>query len=441
MKSIFPKYILAAALTLPVAGMFGSCNEELDQPPLDIPVSTWTANTSILSLKQQYWQEDRNYAVEVTAPIAGDRVIIGGRVIASDSTGNIFKTVILQDETSAIAIAVDTTKLYLRYKQGEQMLMDVTGLFVGKYNGLLQIGNCQVYGSGYETAQMKGSQFVAATQLNGLPDQSYIDTLDTSIAEILSWKTADRIIPNMSRLIRLTDVCFVGGGELPYSEMSASSNRELQDAYGNKLTVRNSSYATFARDIMPAGYGTVVCILSYYGTGWQLLLRSAVDVYGFSGDNSDIPASVKAECVRATAVKNGNRIALVGPDNGVVVPIAADKNYGYLTTEPAIELQGAELVTRKSSLFTLTETDKGWLMVDAYGRYLSLEGSYPSFQLYDNAPADGSYWDITVGENGMTSIVNKMRAGATIRWADSYNNFSTNSTGNGALPVVYICND
>ncbi len=96
-------------------------------------------------------------------------MILGGRVIASDSTGNIYKTVYLRDATSAVAIAVDTTKLYLRFKEGEEMFIDVTGLYAGKYNGLFQIGLREAYGSGYETSQMPGSMFYDKTHLNGLP--------------------------------------------------------------------------------------------------------------------------------------------------------------------------------------------------------------------------------------------------------------------------------
>ena len=130
------KHITAAAATAFIAFLslgLTSCDEELDRPPIDIPVSSWEANTTILDLKTRYWQSDRNFATEIVSPQPGGRVIIGCRVIASDSTGNIYKTVYLQDATSAVAIAVDTTKLYLKFKQGEQMFFDVTGLYAGKY--------------------------------------------------------------------------------------------------------------------------------------------------------------------------------------------------------------------------------------------------------------------------------------------------------------------
>lgn len=432
---LYLKSYIAALLMIPAAALVSSCSEELDQPPLDIPQTDWKANTTILDLKTTYWQDDRNYALQITPAVSGERIIIGGRVIASDSTGNIYKTVILQDSTAAVTIAVDTTKLYLRYKQGEQMYMDVTNLFVGKYNGLMQIGDRQAYGTGYETSQLSGKVFYDRTRLNGLPDQAYVDTLHTTIAEIKSWRTPAQIIPHVSQLIQLDDVSFVGGGSLTYSDFGTSSNRELADAYGNTLVVRNSAYATFAQDVMPAGYGTVVCILSYYGTDWQLLLRSAVDVYGFSGSAGDVPESIKAVCRKSSTISSGDQAVLVGPGNGVVVPVAASSNYGYLTTQDPLAVDGDLITARKSSLFTFDNTEQGWTIRDSYGRYLSLEGSYASFQMYSDAPREGSYWDITVAQDGALTVSSRFRSGAVIRWADNYSNFAV--TGSGVLPILY----
>ncbi|MDE5982961.1 MAG: hypothetical protein K2G92_07615, partial [Duncaniella sp.] len=52
------------------------------------------------------------------------------------------------------------------------------------------------------------------------------------------------------------------------------SNRTLILADGNSIIVRTSGYSNFWGDVLPAGDGDVVGILSYFGTsGWQLLLN------------------------------------------------------------------------------------------------------------------------------------------------------------------------
>ena len=83
-----------------------------------------------------------------------------------------------------------------------------------------------------------------------------------------------------SQLVRLDNVQWVEAGQR-YSEESASTSRNLKDASGNTIIVRNSNYATFRTELLPEGEGTVIGILSYYNNAWQILLRSAEDVIGF----------------------------------------------------------------------------------------------------------------------------------------------------------------
>jgi len=425
--------ILAIGLT--------SCDEELDRPPIDIPSASWEANTSILELKTRYWQSDRNFATEIASPTPGGRVIIGGRVIASDSTGNIYKTVYLQDATSAVAIAVDTTKLYLKFKQGEQMYFDVTGLFAGKYNGLFQIGEREAYGSGYETSQMPGSTFYSRVQLNGLPDEASLDTVVTTMARIREWgRSQDSIARYVGQLVRLDGVAFEGGGTLTWSDFGSSSNRSLIDGRGNSLTVRNSSYSTFAQMTMPAGTGSVVAILSYYGTDWQLLMRSQTDAFGFSGDPADIPGAKPARYrLSAEMPSAGTRFVMVADGSKVVVPIAASYSYGYLNVEDAVAVEGDVITARETSEMTFGagDSDATRTITDSYGRYIAMDDNetHRSFQLYDSLQP-GCYWTIAPSADGWT-ITNTLR-GMTVRWADQYGNFAPSTNASQPLPAVYV---
>ncbi|MCM1029147.1 MAG: DUF5689 domain-containing protein [Pseudoflavonifractor sp.] len=435
-------HIAASALVaLASLVMLPSCDEELDRPPLDIPHTTTEANTTILDLKTRYWQSDRNFAVEITPTVAGGRVIIGGRVIASDSTGNIYKTVYLQDKTSAVAIAVDTTKLYLRYKEGEEMYIDVTGLYAGKYNGLFQIGERQAYGTGYETSQMAGSTFYNRSSLNGLPKPQELDTIVTTMARIKEWgRNQDSIARYVGQLIRLDGVAFEGGGELTWSDFGANSNRTLIDGRGNSLTVRNSAYATFSQMTMPAGTGSVVAILSYYGTDWQLLMRSQTGAFGFSGDPADIPGAKPARYrLSSSKPAPGTRFIMVADGNKVVIPIAASYTYGYLYVEDPLASDSDIITARETSEMTFLagESDATRAITDSYGRYLAMDDveSHRSFQLYA-APQAGCYWTVTPAEKGWT-LTNTLR-GMTIRWASNYSNYAPSTDASQPLPVIYV---
>lgn len=270
-----------------------SCDDDPEMPPVDIPVAVITTqpNTSIYDLKTQYWSDERNFADTVGLTPDGEHVVITGRVISCDSTGNIYKSLIIQDGTAALAISLDTTKLYLQYPVGEEVIIDMTGQFLGKYNGLFQMGKPQPYNGTYEISFMSASAFNACAQRNGLPRPELVDTVFTTIEQIKSWRSSDSIAKYQSQLICLKDVSFAGGGRLTWADEGQNTNRELRDSKGNTLVVRNSGYAEFSRELMPAGTGTVVCILSYYGTDWQLAFRSARDCYDFTGEADDDPAA------------------------------------------------------------------------------------------------------------------------------------------------------
>ncbi|MDE7389216.1 MAG: hypothetical protein K2M97_08215, partial [Muribaculaceae bacterium] len=62
---------------------------------------------------------------------------------------------------------------------------------------------------------------------------------------------------------------------------TASVNRYITDAEGKRLIVRCSNFATWAKETIPSGTGSLVGILSYYGTDWQLLMIDANGAISF----------------------------------------------------------------------------------------------------------------------------------------------------------------
>ena len=70
-------------------------------------------NTTIAELKQRYI-DNGGKAVEFT-----DHVVIGGQVISSDRSGNIYRELYIQDETGAISVKVGKSSLYSDYRLGQ----------------------------------------------------------------------------------------------------------------------------------------------------------------------------------------------------------------------------------------------------------------------------------------------------------------------------------
>ena len=102
------------------------------EPPEREPVMAMV-NTTIAELKQLY--VDNGKAVEITK-----NVVIGGQVVSSDRSGNVYRELYIQDETGAIAIKVGKSSLYSDYRPGQWVYVDCSGLTLGAYSGMPQLG-------------------------------------------------------------------------------------------------------------------------------------------------------------------------------------------------------------------------------------------------------------------------------------------------------------
>lgn len=283
---LYKSILAAVALAVSSAVMTG-CDEDLAVPPLSIPSTDWKANTTIAELKAKYWSTETNYYTEVGKTDEGENIVIGGRIIANDISGNIYQNLVVQDETGAVVVAVYMKDLNERYKVGEEFYLDVTGLYAGKYAGLFEIGKADEYNGSPQIGKMDESVFLDHARINGLPQPDAVEILDFTIPELMSIRSnADDVMKYQSQLIRLTDVSFKGGGTETYAQQGTSHNtRYLYDKAGQSIAVDNSGYSDFCDQKLPAGHGTVTAILSYFNGNWQLQLRSLDDVTGFSGES------------------------------------------------------------------------------------------------------------------------------------------------------------
>ncbi len=269
----------AAALT--------SCGDDFVSPPMVVPSASIEANTSILDLKTAYWTADRNYVKTIGLNDAGEHTIIRGRVISSDQTGNIYKSVIIYDGSAALNLSINAYDLYQTYQFGQEVVIDVTELNIGGYNGLMQLGGEGTYNNAPSMTFMDSEVFAAHAQVDGLSNPQLVDTIPATIPDVLAAKqSTEGLILWQSRLVRFDNVRWDAPGK-PYAEGTSSTNRYIIDESGNQLLVRNSAYASFKNELLPQGYGSVTGILSYYGTDWQLMLIDSNGCQDF--EESDEP--------------------------------------------------------------------------------------------------------------------------------------------------------
>lgn len=338
---------MAVALVAGAATMTG-CDDDFDRPPVIVPEATIEANTTILELKEKYWQgTTTDFKTTIGTTDSGEHVIIGGRIVSSDEDCNIYQRIAIEDGTSSIFVRIYASKLFESYHYGQEVRIDVTGLLIGTYRGLMMIG-VEYNGS---VGGMDLDVFKQRAQVNGLPDKAAIPQYVTTISDIKSYLTDQtQLMTWQTRLITLENVQFVGGGSEMFGTPGAANytTRQLKDAEGNTLdfSTSNNVRCTFVDLLMPTGTGTVNAILSYYGSNWQLVFSNPLtDCTGFTWvdtpEKPDVPADggdgsaetpFTVQAVQAGAAGTGKWVT------GYIVGFIPDKYYDQAVfgTEGAI---------------------------------------------------------------------------------------------------------
>lgn len=270
-------YILAGIIGASAA--LCACSDNWEQPAMNLPEfpEGVEANITLAELKADYWQGTDSYGTIIGCNDNGDSLIVVGTVVSNASAGNIYKTLVLQDSTAAITIGVDTTAVSAAYPMGARLAINVTGLCIGRYSGLMQLGHLE--GSGVNRITMP--ELRPHVKMSFKNPQ--IDTIVTTIPELLeASRSTEGNVKWQSRLVRLNGVTIAEAGQ-PFTNGNTTS-RYLVDEEGNRIILYNSSYADFAYDTMPYGKGDVVAILSCYRSSWQLLLNDASGLIDFDGE-------------------------------------------------------------------------------------------------------------------------------------------------------------
>lgn len=275
---------------------FASCQDDIDTPSsaTEEPKATLTPNTTILEVKEKFWKDQTPYCDTIPAKADGTHYIISGRVVSSDRDGNVFKCLYITDGTAALPVSVNTYNLWLTCRVGQEIVMDLTGMYIGRYAGLLQLGypKWKASANTYEPTFMAEEFFRQHHQLNGLPEPSKVEPLLVTIEDLNN----NRAVNNgeflrkwQGQLVRINNVHFTnanGTTTLCAEYHSSGESQPLEDASGNSLNVRTSGYASFWNTVLPSGSGDVQGILGYYYTNdsnspWQLVLVDADGLMNF----------------------------------------------------------------------------------------------------------------------------------------------------------------
>ncbi|MDR0421015.1 MAG: DUF5689 domain-containing protein [Prevotellaceae bacterium] len=297
MKTFIKRQITSLVAVIATVLSITSCvDNKFDFPIEDLYDHGLVANISIADLKAMY----QNATVEITADL-----IVEGNVCSSDKEGNIFKTLYIQDATGGLPIVIDQNNISNNYRLGRKVLVKLKGLYLGSYNGLIQLGMAPNAGE------------ASPSRIPATLTSNYI-VKDYEVAEVQPEIVTIEQITNRSelvgKLVKINDVQFASP-DATYATADANTNRVIEDRNANTIILRNSSYATFALLPMPEGSGSITAVLSLHVTGsartYQLLIRDTTDVEFYSprfGSGSGGPGTgeiILRETFGNSAVQSG----------------------------------------------------------------------------------------------------------------------------------------
>ena len=262
-KQIWVLLVIAAAIFM------AGCSKNFDVPPVNIPRVSLSAGDTLITIKKL-----KSYHVTLGAlDTVKHPYYVSGIVVSSDESGNIYKSLYIQDSTGGLLISLDATSLYNLYRPGQRVYVKCQGLIMGDYSGMPQIGVNSNGAVGRIPAPLITTVVLIDSLPGPVPAPKVITLPINSDA-------------NLGCLVKLVNVSFVDVG-LPFSDAAASTNRNITDGT-NILVLRNSNYASFQANLIPDGTGSVTGILGLFGSTFQLYIRDLNDLSGFNSNSATL---------------------------------------------------------------------------------------------------------------------------------------------------------
>lgn len=216
--------------------------------------------------------------------ITDENLVVGGRVVSSDASGNFYRTFYIQDETGGIEVKIGKTGLYNDYPVGMQVYVKPKYLCLGSYGGMVQLGGVSSDPK-YETAWIDAQSLIDRTIFKGKTGEKPEPLAVTSRSQI-----NDALL---GVYVRIENVRYTGGDdglqtwavrEDKENGIQAASGNQNFDLDGFRIVVRSSGYADFASDPVPE-IGTrcnLTGILTKFYSTYQLVLNDieGVEILG-----------------------------------------------------------------------------------------------------------------------------------------------------------------
>lgn len=292
---------------------------------------------------------------------------IRGIVTGNDEGGNIYNSLYIQDNTGAIAISLAQSGLYGAFSVGQCVLIELQDLYIGGYGKQAQIGttytNPNKVGATPQVGRM--SRYIWQSHYRLV---SPVDGLIAAPIEVKWNFNSLNIADDCAKLITLKGVELAeANGTAVFApsdgsvQLTANCANRIIKGVGN-VVLRTSTYADFAKQVLPTGLVDITGVATRYNDTWQILMRTANDIK----ESSTEPAPVATPSGTGTQADPYNVAGVAAYTQG----LAADQQ-----SSSAVYAKG--IIVSISDIDTTGNFGNATYLISDYA-----DGSTGTFQVY-----------------------------------------------------------
>lgn len=342
---------------------------------------------------------------------------------ATDADGNIY----MEDITNAFAITAVEGGYYIQQADGRYLYQ--TGTFdsfnVGSAgsNAVWTIES-QADGTFLITNVAMNKYVQFSTRYNSFG--SYEDEQQGAFRPVLYEEVGGKVAPEFSFDAQTATLNLLDAGAFTTPALNNTSDGAVT------YTSSNTDVATIDADgrieALAAGETTITATLA------------ETDEFTAATAEFTLYVSTLSDYMKTTAVESGKTYILAADNEGTAViaqTVAANSRYDYL---PVNEAAPADLMGATDLLngFTLTETEGGYTIQDAYGRYLYMDETHTSFNVSADRQ-DGDTWTVEPQADGTVKITNVLRE-KFIQYSTEHESYGAYTDEQGIKPSLYVKN-
>ena len=303
-KSLLLLVVTALALTSCVKKDYDDVTTANVDPPL-------TATHSIRELQAR--------ATGAVGVLIDEDIIIAGIVVADDSSGNIYKKLILQQDSSGIAINIDKSDFYTEYRVGRRIFVKCKGLYISNNGGNFELGNSASDPVGRIPWGIVG-QYIFKGQWG-----QYINPMVYELDDVIPTNT----------LVKFNDVEFLTPGVAWATATSFNLDIEGCGINPPSLIVYSSQYSTFHLQPVPTGNGSIIGIYTLYNGSGELQIRDPRDAnmtaLRCNGGTGNL-VNMQMDSIRMLDPGAAN-VTQLPADKKIRVTVTSDYTTGMLTSK------------------------------------------------------------------------------------------------------------